>query len=115
MKVLTIHPILHQLGALIDRIMKTLLVVALVLVLVLNYGSALKCNHCVPQGGTRCTQTQETCDFGKDACIAARFNFPPFMGFRRCSSMTECLILSSNTAVKVKCCQSDLCNNMVII
>ncbi len=37
------------------------------------------------------------------------------MGFRRCSSMTECLILSSNTAVKAKCCQSDLCNNMVII
>lgn len=40
-------------------------------------GSALKCNHCVPRGGTRCTQTQETCGFGKDACIAARFNFPP--------------------------------------
>uniref|UniRef100_A0A9R1SJ44 Uncharacterized protein n=2 Tax=Cyprinus carpio TaxID=7962 RepID=A0A9R1SJ44_CYPCA len=85
-------------------IMKTLLVV-LVLVLVLNYGEI-----CVPQGGTCCTQTQETRGFGKDACIAARFNFPPFMGFRRCSSMTECLILSSNTAMKVKCCHSDLCN-----
>ncbi|XP_026134445.1 CD59 glycoprotein-like [Carassius auratus] len=94
--------------------MKTLLVV-LILVLALNYGSALKCNHCVPQGGTRCTPTQETCDSGKDACIAARFNFPPFMGFRRCSSMTECLILSSNTAMKAKCCHSDLCNNMIII
>ncbi|KAK2900461.1 hypothetical protein Q8A67_008576 [Cirrhinus molitorella] len=94
--------------------MKTLLV-ALVLVLMLNYGSALKCNHCVPNGGTRCTLTQETCGFGKDACIAARFNFPPFMGFRRCSSMTECLILQSNTAMKAKCCQSDLCNNAVII
>uniref|UniRef100_A0A8C2HXB4 Uncharacterized protein n=1 Tax=Cyprinus carpio TaxID=7962 RepID=A0A8C2HXB4_CYPCA len=88
-------------------IMKTLLVV-LVLVLALNYGEI-----CVPQVGTRCTQTQETCGFGKGACIAARFNFPPFMGFRRCSSMTECLILSSNTAMKVKCCHSD--NNMVII
>uniref|UniRef100_A0A8C2ACW5 Membrane attack complex inhibition factor n=1 Tax=Cyprinus carpio TaxID=7962 RepID=A0A8C2ACW5_CYPCA len=91
-------------------IMKTMLV-ALVLVLVLNYGEI--CTETL--GGTRCTQTQETCGFGKDACIVARFNFPPFMGFRRCSSMTECLILSSNTAMKVKCCHFDLCNNMVII
>ncbi|XP_056127598.1 cytotoxin homolog 5-like [Rhinichthys klamathensis goyatoka] len=94
--------------------MKTLLV-PLVLVLVLNYGSALKCHHCVPQSGTRCMPSQETCGVGKDACIAARFNFPPFMGFRRCSSKTECAVLQNNTAMKTKCCQSDLCNNVIIM
>uniref|UniRef100_A0A672N8H0 UPAR/Ly6 domain-containing protein n=1 Tax=Sinocyclocheilus grahami TaxID=75366 RepID=A0A672N8H0_SINGR len=78
-------------------------------------GSALKCNHCVPQGGTRRTQTQETRGFGKDACIADSTSLPVIMGFRRCSSMAECLILQSNTAMKVKCCHSDICNNMVII
>ncbi|CAM4587035.1 unnamed protein product [Leuciscus chuanchicus] len=78
-------------------------------------GSALKCHHCVPQSGTRCTPSQETCGIGKDACIAARFNFPPFMGFRRCSSKTECAVLQNNTAMKIKCCQSDLCNNVVIL
>ncbi|XP_056301576.1 cytotoxin 7-like [Danio aesculapii] len=95
--------------------MKTLLFTSAVVLLVLNYGSALKCHHCVPQSGTRCAASQETCGFGNDACIAARFNFPPFMGFRRCGRMTECLIPQSNTAMKIKCCQSDLCNNVIII
>ncbi|XP_051990507.1 cytotoxin 1b-like [Xyrauchen texanus] len=91
-----------------------ILLVALVLALVLADGSALKCNHCVPLSGTRCTPSQETCGFGKDACISARFMFSPFTGFRRCSSTAECLILQSNTAIKTKCCHTDLCNNVVI-
>uniref|UniRef100_A0A8C1QPQ6 Uncharacterized protein n=1 Tax=Cyprinus carpio TaxID=7962 RepID=A0A8C1QPQ6_CYPCA len=77
-------------------IMKTMLV-ALVLVLVLNYGEI--CTETL--GGTRCTQTQETCGFGKDACIVARFNFPPCefnlpVSFTLCSKRLLLKILPHN-------------------
>ncbi|XP_036412159.1 CD59 glycoprotein-like [Colossoma macropomum] len=90
--------------------MKTL-TVTLLLAMLLMSGSALKCNNCIssPHGG-RCVITTESCGFGKDTCISAIFNTYPFSYFRRCISMSDCLILQATLNINARCCQTDLCN-----
>ncbi|XP_043072487.1 CD59 glycoprotein-like [Puntigrus tetrazona] len=95
-----------------SRTMKVLLP-ALVLALVLANGSALKCYNCVPgTPGGSCVTTQETCGYKKDTCVSARF-ISPYSYFRRCISMADCMILQSSPNMKVKCCQTDLCNTPI--
>ncbi|KAA0718584.1 hypothetical protein E1301_Tti013164 [Triplophysa tibetana] len=90
--------------------MKVLLL-ALVLGLVLTVGSALKCNNCVPsRPGGKCVTTKETCGYNKNACVSARFTTSPYGYFRRCISMSDCLILQSSTYIVATCCQTDQCN-----
>ncbi|MCI4390849.1 hypothetical protein PGIGA_G00127700 [Pangasianodon gigas] len=89
--------------------MKTLFL-TLVLALMLMSGSALKCNNCVPLSGGKCTTTIETCGYKKDACISARFTIYPYTYFRRCISMSDCLLLQANSNIVARCCQRDLCN-----
>ncbi|KAK9980226.1 hypothetical protein ABG768_013604 [Culter alburnus] len=91
--------------------MMKVLLLALVLTLVLANGSALKCNRCVPGSpGGRCVTTKETCGYGQDACVSARFTTYPFSYFRRCSKMGDCLIIQSSPYITARCCQTDLCN-----
>ncbi|XP_016309258.1 CD59 glycoprotein-like isoform X1 [Sinocyclocheilus anshuiensis] len=97
-----------------SRMMKVLLL-ALVVALVLENGSALKCHNCVPRTpGGRCVTTQETCGYKKDTCVSARFTISPYSYFRRCISMADCMILQSSPYINAKCCQTDLCNTPVI-
>ncbi|XP_012672988.1 CD59 glycoprotein-like [Clupea harengus] len=85
--------------------------VAVLLVLAVANGSALKCRHCVPsRPGTGCTVTTETCSSSMDACVAARFLFSPFSYFNRCIKMSDCRILQTSPYIKANCCQTDLCN-----
>ncbi|XP_050951100.1 secreted Ly-6/uPAR domain-containing protein 2-like [Labeo rohita] len=93
-----------------SRMMKVLLL-AFVLTLLLVNGSALKCHNCVPYTpGGRCTTTVETCGYKKDTCVAARFTSYPYSYFRRCISMSDCMILQTSPYIKATCCQTDLCN-----
>ncbi|KAL7842334.1 hypothetical protein SRHO_G00240230 [Serrasalmus rhombeus] len=93
-----------------SRIMKTLLV-TLPLAMLLMSVSALKCKNCIPPvSGGRCTTTTETCGFRKDACVSAVFTTYPFSYFRRCISMSDCLILQGTSNINAQCCQTDLCN-----
>uniref|UniRef100_A0AAY4EY74 UPAR/Ly6 domain-containing protein n=1 Tax=Denticeps clupeoides TaxID=299321 RepID=A0AAY4EY74_9TELE len=90
-----------------------LVLVFLTVVLVVTNGNALICNHCVPSSpGASCTLTKEVCTTGKDACISARFTFPPYMYFRRCISVSDCrtLQLLNSGTMRLICCQQDLCN-----
>ncbi|XP_060761340.1 CD59 glycoprotein-like [Neoarius graeffei] len=89
--------------------MKTL-VLTLVLSLMLMSGSALKCHHCLPQVRSKCISTIEVCSSQDDACLSAHFTIYPFTYFRRCSSLSDCLILQTSPSIKARCCQSDLCN-----
>uniref|UniRef100_A0A3B4D2U2 UPAR/Ly6 domain-containing protein n=1 Tax=Pygocentrus nattereri TaxID=42514 RepID=A0A3B4D2U2_PYGNA len=89
--------------------MKTLLV-TLLLAMLLMSGSALKCNHCVPRPGGRCTNTMQTCGFNQNACVSGTFTKYPFTHFRRCTSLTDCLIMQATPTINARCCQSDLCN-----
>ncbi|XP_035384412.1 weak neurotoxin WNTX33-like isoform X2 [Electrophorus electricus] len=89
-----------------SRIMRTLLVTLVVTLLVMS-GSTLKCNRCINKG---CYNTVETCTFGNDACISALFTNYPFNYFRRCSRMTDCLLLSKTPGINAVCCQTDRCN-----
>ncbi|XP_016097428.1 weak neurotoxin WNTX33-like isoform X2 [Sinocyclocheilus grahami] len=95
--------------------MMKVLLLALVVVLVLENGSALICHNCVPRTpGGRCVTTQETCGYKKDTCVSARFTISPYSYFWRCISMADCMILQSSPYINVKCCQTDLCNTAVI-
>ncbi|XP_066508825.1 CD59 glycoprotein-like isoform X1 [Hoplias malabaricus] len=89
--------------------MKTLLVTLIVSGLLMS-GFALKCNNCIPRPGGSCRNTIETCGFGLDACVSAFFTISPFSYFRRCSKMSDCLILQASPYISARCCQSDLCN-----
>ncbi|XP_065132716.1 CD59 glycoprotein-like [Paramisgurnus dabryanus] len=90
--------------------MKVLLL-SLILALLLADGFALKCNKCVPgTPGGSCVTTQETCGYNKNTCVSARFLITPFSSFRRCISMSDCLILQANRYITARCCQTDLCN-----
>ncbi|XP_073728955.1 CD59 glycoprotein-like [Misgurnus anguillicaudatus] len=91
--------------------MKVLLL-SLVLALLLADGFALKCYHCVPgTPGGSCVTKQETCGYKKDACVSASFLTTPYSHFRRCISMSDCMILQSSPLISVStCCQKDLCN-----
>ncbi|XP_035384345.1 cytotoxin 7-like [Electrophorus electricus] len=89
-----------------SRIMRTLLVTLVVALLVMS-GSTLKCNRCINKG---CYNTVETCAFGNNACISALFTRYPFNYFRRCSTMTECLLLSRTPGINAVCCHTDRCN-----
>ncbi|KAL6467994.1 hypothetical protein MHYP_G00236710 [Metynnis hypsauchen] len=90
-------------------IMKTLLV-TLLLAMLLMSGSALKCNRCVPRPGGRCTNTKETCSFNQNACVSGTFTKFPFTHFKRCTSLSDCLIMQATPTINARCCQTDLCN-----
>ncbi|XP_026134472.1 lymphocyte antigen 6F-like [Carassius auratus] len=95
--------------------MMKVLLLTLVVLLVLENGSALKCHNCVPRTpGGRCVTTQETCGYKKDTCVSARFTISPFSYFRRCISKADCMILQTSPYIKTKCCDTDLCNTPVI-
>ncbi|KAI5616502.1 CD59B glycoprotein-like, partial [Silurus asotus] len=90
-------------------IMKTL-ILTLVFALMLMSGSALKCKKCIAPSGGRCTTTTETCGIRQDACISAIFTNYPFGYFKRCSAMSDCLLLQGTQGIRATCCQRDLCN-----
>ncbi|KAJ8337195.1 hypothetical protein SKAU_G00384150 [Synaphobranchus kaupii] len=87
------------------------LVFSLALLLILTCGEALECSHCVPSrpGGT-CTTTVEKCSRKDDACARAEFLTNPYSHFRRCISMSDCRLLQTNAFIKIRCCDTDLCN-----
>ncbi|KAL7842335.1 hypothetical protein SRHO_G00240240 [Serrasalmus rhombeus] len=89
--------------------MKTLLV-TLLLAMLLMSGSALKCNRCVPRSGGRCTTTTETCGFNHNACVSGMFTKFPFTYFKRCISLSDCLIMQGTPYISARCCQTDRCN-----
>ncbi|KAG5265329.1 hypothetical protein AALO_G00241070 [Alosa alosa] len=90
--------------------MKAFLVALLLMMTVAN-GCALKCRRCVPSvPGGRCTVSTETCSSNMDACVAARFLISPFSYFNRCIKMSDCRILQRSPYIKANCCQTDMCN-----
>ncbi|KAL7851211.1 hypothetical protein AOLI_G00215670 [Acnodon oligacanthus] len=88
--------------------MKTLLVTLLAMLLM--SGSALKCNHCVPRPGGKCTTTTETCGFNQNACVSGMFTRFPFIYFKRCISLSDCIVMQGTPYINARCCQSDRCN-----
>ncbi|KAG5842045.1 hypothetical protein ANANG_G00173490 [Anguilla anguilla] len=92
------------------RTMKVL-VFSLALLLILTYGEALECSHCVPpRPGGSCVTTVEKCGYGKDACARARFLTAPYSHFRRCIKMSDCRLLQTNAFINIECCNTDRCN-----
>ncbi|XP_018560004.1 lymphocyte antigen 6D [Lates calcarifer] len=86
-------------------------VCALLLLLTLYQGEALKCNYCFSQGGNLCTPTTtQTCSGRANACAAVIFQAPLNRSFRQCMNMAVCQGYISTPGVFARCCSTDLCN-----
>uniref|UniRef100_A0A665TKG3 UPAR/Ly6 domain-containing protein n=1 Tax=Echeneis naucrates TaxID=173247 RepID=A0A665TKG3_ECHNA len=86
-------------------------VCAIVLLLALDEGEALKCNYCFSKGGDLCTPTStQTCSGSANACAAVIFSAPLHSSFRQCMNMAVCQGYIKTPGVFASCCTTDLCN-----
>ncbi|AWO95935.1 putative three finger toxin MALT0070C-like isoform 3 [Scophthalmus maximus] len=86
-------------------------VCAILLVLTLHQGEALKCNFCFSKENDLCTSTStQTCSGIANACAAVMFSFPPDRSFRSCINMAVCQGFVKTPGVFATCCSTDLCN-----
>ncbi|XP_051944295.1 CD59 glycoprotein [Hippocampus zosterae] len=89
----------------------TLLLLALSVMLLFAAGEALNCHRCMPaSAGEDCELTVETCKPGKDGCAAAKFQREPYGHYQKCMAMADCQMLQFNNFIRMKCCDSDMCN-----
>ncbi|XP_061765657.1 toxin 3FTx-Oxy5-like [Nerophis ophidion] len=86
--------------------MKTV-VLALLVVLVVSQGEALRCNC----GGRRqCPGNVETCYGQANACASVVFLVPSLSYLKGCMKRTDCQIMNQPGITTAACCSSDLCN-----
>ncbi|XP_061765656.1 lymphocyte antigen 6D-like [Nerophis ophidion] len=84
-----------------------IVVLALLVVLVVSQGEALRCNC----GGRRqCPGNVETCSGEANACASVIFHVPCPGYFKGCMKMTNCKIMNQPGITTTACCSSDLCN-----
>uniref|UniRef100_A0A3B1IYY8 Snake toxin/toxin-like domain-containing protein n=1 Tax=Astyanax mexicanus TaxID=7994 RepID=A0A3B1IYY8_ASTMX len=69
--------------------------------------SALQCYFC--ESGKSCAPTIENCGPGKDTCFQGVCSDPSYIQ-KKCMRMEECQVKRDSRAMKVTCCQTDLCN-----
>ncbi|KAM7365242.1 hypothetical protein PAMP_016187 [Pampus punctatissimus] len=86
-------------------------VCAVLLLLTLCQGEALKCNFCFSKGGVLCTPTSiQTCSGSANACAAVIFQGAINQSFRQCMNMAVCQGYIQTPGVFASCCSTDLCN-----
>ncbi|KAM9334053.1 uncharacterized protein ABDE67_021780 [Symphorus nematophorus] len=86
-------------------------VCAILLLLTLYQGEALKCNYCYSKGGNLCTPTTtQTCSGSANACGAVILTGALNYSFRMCMNMAVCQGYISTPGAFANCCSTDLCN-----
>ncbi|KAG7236075.1 hypothetical protein INR49_001356 [Caranx melampygus] len=86
-------------------------VCAVLLLLALCQGEALKCNYCFSKGGDLCTPTTtQTCTPTANACGAVILSYPLQSSFRQCMNMAVCQGYIQTPGAFATCCSTDLCN-----
>lgn len=86
-------------------------VCAVLLLLTLYEGEALKCNYCFGKTGDLCQPTStQTCSGRADACAAVIFTGALNYSFRQCMNMAVCEGYITTPGVFARCCSTDLCN-----
>ncbi|KAM4601844.1 uncharacterized protein ACJ7VT_019881 isoform 1-T2 [Polymixia lowei] len=86
-------------------------VCAVLVLLTLCPGEALKCNYCFSKNGDLCTPTSvQTCSLTNNACGSVLFLYPLHSSFRQCMNMAVCQGYQKMPNVAANCCSTDLCN-----
>uniref|UniRef100_A0A674NLE2 UPAR/Ly6 domain-containing protein n=1 Tax=Takifugu rubripes TaxID=31033 RepID=A0A674NLE2_TAKRU len=84
---------------------------AVVLLLMIYQGEALRCNYCFGKGTTLCTPTSvQTCSPLANACGAVILGSPLNSSFRQCMNMAVCQGYIKTPGAFASCCSTDLCN-----
>ncbi|XP_071381906.1 lymphocyte antigen 6D-like [Centroberyx affinis] len=84
---------------------------AILVLLTLCQGEALKCNYCFSKSGDLCSPTSvQTCSRTDNACASVLFLYPLHNSFRQCMNMAVCQGYMNMPNVAAQCCSTDLCN-----
>uniref|UniRef100_A0AAZ1XBA2 UPAR/Ly6 domain-containing protein n=1 Tax=Oreochromis aureus TaxID=47969 RepID=A0AAZ1XBA2_OREAU len=84
---------------------------AILLLLTLCQGEALRCNFCFSHNSNLCTPTStQTCSGQANACGAVIFQGALRSSFRQCMNMAVCQGYITTPGVFAQCCSTDLCN-----
>uniref|UniRef100_A0A671YG26 UPAR/Ly6 domain-containing protein n=1 Tax=Sparus aurata TaxID=8175 RepID=A0A671YG26_SPAAU len=86
-------------------------VCAVLLMLTLCPGEALKCNFCFSKGSSLCVPTgTQTCSGSANACGAVVLTGALSNSFRQCMNMAVCQGFQQTPGAFATCCSTDLCN-----
>ncbi|KAK2856696.1 hypothetical protein Q5P01_005431 [Channa striata] len=86
-------------------------VCAIILLVSLYQGEALKCNFCMSKGTSLCATTSiQTCSGASNACGDVILSAPVQYSWRMCMNMAVCQSYVTTPGAVAVCCSTDLCN-----